>query len=197
MPSLTRRTVSANDTHAFLRHHQPRTVSWHGPQAKRRLDIFWAANWVHPWRWRGWINLKTDRSHSESLIIFHGLQPSQEMGEKKKSERTNECIQTSPCNIISIQGRLTWLLLMDLNPNEGKAGNLSEELITVKGEPKMLVGLWVPELLGCCDDMATHYLAPQLSLKPTQWYTSFLFQGQLNWAFMVGSTKQFNSKWIK
>lgn len=40
MPSLTRRTVSANDTHAFLRHHQSRTVSWNGPQAKRRLDIF-------------------------------------------------------------------------------------------------------------------------------------------------------------
>lgn len=60
--------------------------------------------------------------------------------EKKESKRTNECIQTSPCNIISIQGRLTWLLLMDPNPNKGKAGDLSEELITVKGEPKMLDG---------------------------------------------------------
>lgn len=48
---------------------------------------------------------------------------------------------------------------MDPNPNEGEAGDLSEELITVKGEPKMLVGLWEPELLGCCDDMATHYSA--------------------------------------
>lgn len=51
---------------------------------------------------------------------------------------------------MSIQGRLTRLLLMDPNPNEGKVGNLCEELITVKGEPKMLVGL-----------------------KPTQLYTSF------------------------
>lgn len=79
--------------------------------------------------------------------------------EKKETKRTNERIQTSPCNIISIQGHLTWLLLMDPNPNEGKAGDLSKELITVKGEPKMLVGLWVPELLGYCDHMATHYSA--------------------------------------
>lgn len=29
---------------------------------------------------------------------------------------------------------------MDLNPNEGETGDLGEELITVKGEAKMLVG---------------------------------------------------------
>lgn len=45
---------------------------------------------------------------------------------------------------------------MDPNPKEGETGNLSEELITVKGEPKMLVGLLEAELLGWSDDMATH-----------------------------------------
>lgn len=85
-------------------------------------------------------------------MVKHSYLPtSKSRNERKKdSKRTNECIQISPCNIMSIQGRLTWLLLMDPNPNEGKVGNLCEELITVKGEPKMLVGL-----------------------KPTQLYTSF------------------------
>lgn len=64
----------------------------------------------------------------------------------KESKRTNVCVQMSPCNIISIQGRLTWLLLMDPNPEEVKAGDLSEELKTVTGEPKMLVELKRTEL---------------------------------------------------
>lgn len=54
---------------------------------------------------------------------------------------------------------------MDSNPNEGEAGDLSEELITVKGEPKMLVGLLEPELLACCDDMATHYSAERTKYR--------------------------------
>lgn len=36
---LARRAVSTDDTHAFLRQHYSRTVSWHGPQAKWRFDI--------------------------------------------------------------------------------------------------------------------------------------------------------------
>lgn len=39
---------------------------------------------------------------------------------------------------------------MDPNPNEGETGDLSEELRTVKGEAKMLV--------GCCGDMATTWI---------------------------------------
>lgn len=84
-------------------------------------------------------------------------------GKKEEKERVRG--QTSSCNTISIQGRLTWLLLMDSNPNEGEAGDLSEELITVKGEPKMLVGLLEPELLACCDDMATHYSAERTKYR--------------------------------
>lgn len=41
-------------------------------------------------------------------------------------------------------------MLMDPNPNEGETGDLSEELIPVKGEAKMLV--------GCCGDMATSWI---------------------------------------
>lgn len=36
----------------------------------------------------------------------------------------------------------------------GTTGELSEGLMTEKGEPKMLVGLLEAELLGCCEDMA-------------------------------------------
>lgn len=74
-------------------------------------------------------------------------------------------MQTSPSNVISIRGGLTWLLLMDPNPNDGETGDLSEELITVKGEPKMLVGLLEAELLGCCDDMATNYSAERTKYR--------------------------------
>lgn len=45
---------------------------------------------------------------------------------------------------------------MGPNPREGETtGELSEGLITEKGEPKMLVGLLEAELLGCCEDMAS------------------------------------------
>lgn len=150
MPSLTRRTVSTNDTHAFLRHHQSRTVSWHRPQAKRRLDIFWAANWVHPWCWRGWRNLKTDHSHGETLIISAiSWATTQSINARKKLSTTTECMQRSPCNIISIQGRLTWLMLMDPNPNDGEAGDSSEKLITERRTQKVggAVGAWTVGLL--------------------------------------------------
>lgn len=44
---------------------------------------------------------------------------------------------------------------MGPNPREGETtGELSEELITENGEPKILVGLLEAELLGCCEDMA-------------------------------------------
>lgn len=36
---FARRAVSTDDTQTFLRQHYSRAVSWHGPQAKRRLDI--------------------------------------------------------------------------------------------------------------------------------------------------------------
>lgn len=49
-------------------------------------------------------------------------------------------------------------MLMGPNPIEGETtGELSEGLITEKGEPKMLVGLLEAELLGCCEDMAISY----------------------------------------
>lgn len=45
---------------------------------------------------------------------------------------------------------------MGPNPKEGDTtGELSEGLITEKGEPKMFVGLLEAELLGCCEDMAS------------------------------------------
>lgn len=45
---------------------------------------------------------------------------------------------------------------MGPNPRDGETtGELSEGLITEKGEPKMLVGLLEAELLGCCEDMAS------------------------------------------
>lgn len=45
---------------------------------------------------------------------------------------------------------------MGPNPRDGETtGELREELITEKGEPKMLVGLLEAELLGCCEDMAS------------------------------------------
>lgn len=45
---------------------------------------------------------------------------------------------------------------MGPNPREGETtGELSEGLMTEKGEPKMLVGLLEAELLGCCEDMAS------------------------------------------
>ena len=45
---------------------------------------------------------------------------------------------------------------MGPNPREGETtGELSEGLITEKGEPRMLVGLLEAELLGCCEDMAS------------------------------------------
>lgn len=44
---------------------------------------------------------------------------------------------------------------MGPNPRVGETtGELSEGLMTEKGEPKMLVGLLEAELLGCCEDMA-------------------------------------------
>lgn len=47
-------------------------------------------------------------------------------------------------------------LLMGPNPREGDTtGELTEGLMTEKGEPKILVGLLEAELLGCCDDMAS------------------------------------------
>lgn len=49
-------------------------------------------------------------------------------------------------------------MLMGPNPREGETtGELSEGLMTEKGEPKMLVGLLEAELLGCCEDMAINY----------------------------------------
>lgn len=45
---------------------------------------------------------------------------------------------------------------MGPNPREGETTvELSEGLITEKGEPKMVVGLLEAELLGCCEDMAS------------------------------------------
>lgn len=45
---------------------------------------------------------------------------------------------------------------MGPNPSEGETtGELSEGLMTEKGEPKMLVGLLEAELSGCCEDMAS------------------------------------------
>lgn len=45
---------------------------------------------------------------------------------------------------------------MGPNPRDGEiTGELIGELITEKGEPKMLVGLLEAELLGCCEDMAS------------------------------------------
>ena len=45
---------------------------------------------------------------------------------------------------------------MGPNPREGETtGELSEGLMTEKGEPRMLVGLLEAELLGCCEDMAS------------------------------------------
>lgn len=45
---------------------------------------------------------------------------------------------------------------MGPNPKEGETtGELSEGLITEKGDPKTLVGLLEAELLGCCEDMAS------------------------------------------
>lgn len=46
---------------------------------------------------------------------------------------------------------------MGPNPREGETtGELSEGLMTEKGEPKMLVGLLDAELLlGCCEDMTS------------------------------------------
>jgi len=45
---------------------------------------------------------------------------------------------------------------MGPNPRVGETtGELSEELITEKGEPKMLVGLLEAELLPCCEDMTS------------------------------------------
>ncbi len=45
---------------------------------------------------------------------------------------------------------------MGPNPRDGETtGELSDGLITEKGEPKMLVGLLEAELLGCCEDMAS------------------------------------------
>lgn len=47
---------------------------------------------------------------------------------------------------------------MGPNPREGETtGELREGLITEKGEPKMLVGLFEAELLGCCEDMTWNY----------------------------------------
>lgn len=44
---------------------------------------------------------------------------------------------------------------MGPNPKEGVTpGELSEGLMTEKGEPKTLVGLLEAELMGCCEDMA-------------------------------------------
>lgn len=45
---------------------------------------------------------------------------------------------------------------MGPNPSDGEiTGELSEGLITEKGEPRMLVGLLEAELLSCCEDMAS------------------------------------------
>lgn len=65
------------------------------------------------------------------------------------SELLMECIPDTGAE------ELIWMLLMGPNPREGDTkGELSEGLITVKGEPRTLVGLLDAELLGCCVDMA-------------------------------------------
>jgi len=43
----------------------------------------------------------------------------------------------------------------------------SEGLITEKGEPRVLVGLFEAELVGCCDDMAAELPNQQENDEPS------------------------------
>lgn len=61
---------------------------------------------------------------------------------------------------------------MGPNPREcGTTGELSEGLMTEKGEPKRLVGLLEAELLGCCEDMACKLPAGEKNV-PSEGYQS-------------------------